>query len=301
MQRAFEKEAGTLKYIDLRDFGDNRLNAILSALQFEYRLFLREMKGRLLPDEVPVDQVQTVLDFLCGPGTWCLDLGSRYPHMRIYGVDCNFKIILQAQENVTLAQMERVEFRFANREQPLLFPDGTFDFIHIQNGTRFLCLDEWPAILHELYRLLRPGGWLNLIDFEMGPTSQPALDRVLGFLGQMLVRLQRSNSPNGQLPFNSCTLGPHRLSEQGFTQVGYHLYPVNLGGWNNPIGRAYLSSIVVRPEMITNLAVETGVATPEELQPLLHEMQRELQQLGFCAAGMILSTFGQKPWAEAPA
>jgi SAM-dependent methyltransferase len=298
MQRAFEQEAGTLKYIDLRDFGDNHLNAILSALQFEYRLFLREMQGRLVPDEVPVDQVHTVLDFLCGPGTWCLDLGSRYPAMHIYGVDCNYRIILQAQENVALAQMDRVEFRFANRHQPLLFPDGMFDLIHVQNGTRFLCLDEWPVMLNELYRLLKPGGWLNLVDFEMGPTSQPALDRVLGFLGQILVRLDRSNSPNGLLPFNSCTLGPQRMISQGFTQVNYRLYPVNLGGWNNPIGRAYLSSIVVRPEMMVNLAVETGVATAEELQPLLREMQRELQQMGFCGAGMILSTSGQKPVVE---
>ena len=33
----------------------------------------------------------------------------------------------------------------------------------------------------------------------------------------------------------------------------------------------------------------------KELHPLLEEMQRELQQVGFCSVGMLISSVGQKP------
>ena len=70
---------------------------------------------------------------------------------------------------------------------------------------------------------------------------------------------------------------------------------VNLGGWNNPIGRNYLTSLVLRPDVILEWGAATGVTNNEELQHLLPEMQREVQQLGFCGVGMLMSSFGRKP------
>jgi ubiquinone/menaquinone biosynthesis C-methylase UbiE len=298
MQRASDREEGSLKYVDLRNFGDGQVNAIISALQFQHKLYLFEMGGELLPPEIPIAEAQTVMDFICGPGDWCIDFSTKYPDKQVYGLDSNYKMVTLAQENAAHTNTGKLEFRGVNRPPPLLFEDATFDLIHIQNGTSLFTLEEWPAIMAEMYRLLKPGGWLNLVDFEMGPTSSPALDRVLGFLGQILMRLNRSNAPDGLLPFNGCTLGPQHMARQSFTEIKYHLYPVNLGGWNNPIGRAYLNSIVVRPEMILGLATETKISTEEKLRPLLREMQRELQQIGFCGAGMLLSSFGRKPPAS---
>ena len=113
-----------------------------------------------------------------------------------------------------------------------------------------------------------------------------------------MARMDRSIAPTGTMPFNGCTKGPQRLARANFTDISYHLYPVNLGGWNNPIGRAYLASNVVRPEVLLKLAPRTGVSSREELQHLLAEMRRELQQIGFCGVGMIVSSFGRKAAAH---
>lgn len=295
MEQASQQEEVSLNYIDMRDFSDQHINAIISALHFQHRLFLREMKGALLPAEIPLDKVRVVMDFVCGPGAWCVDFSKSYPDKQIYGLDCNHKIVALASENIRHASPGKLTFQSTNRVPPLLFNDETFDLIHIQNGTSLFTQSEWPSVIAEMYRLLKPGGWLNLVDFEMGPVSQPALDHVLGILGKILARLDRNITAEGTLPLNGCTLGPQRMAWQGFTEIDYHLYPVNLGGWNNPIGRAYLHSIVVRPEMLSRLALETQIASEEALRPLLQEMQRELQQIGFCGAGMLISSFGRKP------
>lgn len=296
--KAVENDDLALEDVDMRDIGDGHVTGMMSALQFQHRLFVREMGGLLLPPQIPLDGIEIVMDLVCGPGSWCLDFSKIYPEKYVCGVDVNPAIITIARENAAQAQSSHLEFMTVNRNHPLPFPDATFDLIHLQNGASLFTLTQWPLVMAELYRLLKPGGWLNLVDFEMGPASQPALDRVLTFLAQILAKLDRSISPNGMAPFTGCTLGANRMSQQFFTQIGYQLYPVDLGGWNNPVGRAYLAWSVVRPEMIVYLAKRTGISTEDELRPLLREMQRELQQIGFCGMGMLLSTFGRKPFTE---
>ena len=295
MQGLPEKDDLPLEYVDIRDIGDGRVTALMSALQFQHKLFLREMKGALLPAKIPLDHIETVMDFICGPGSWCIDFSKKYPEKQVLGVDINHTIIGLAQENAAPLRSKNLHFQVIDRTRILPFEDETFDLIHLQNGTSLFTLAQWPEIMAEIARVLKPGGWLNLVDFEMGPASQPAVDRVLTFLGQILARMGRSTAPDGKLPLTGSTLGPRRMSQQLFTDIGYQLYPVDLGGWNNPVGRAYLAWNVIRPEMISYLAERTGISTEEELQPLLWEMQRELRQFGFCGVGALLSSFGRKP------
>lgn len=295
MQEAAPREDLPLEYVDMRDIGDGRVTALMSALQFQHRLFLREMGGMLLPDRISLDGIEAVMDFICGPGSWCVDFSKKYPEKQVWGVDINHTIIALAQENAAQTRSENLHFQVIDRTRALPFENETFDLIHLQNGTNLFALAQWPEMMAEMFRLLKPGGWLNLVDFEMGPASQPAVDRVLTFLGQILAKMGRSTAPDGRLPLTGSTLGPRRMSQQLFTDVGYQLYPVDLGGWNNPVGRAYLAWNVVRPEMISYLAERTGISTGEELQPLLREMQRELRQFGFCGVGALLSSFGRRP------
>lgn len=295
MQTTPEKDDLPLEYVDMRDIGDGPVAPIMSALQFQHKLFLREMKGELLPTSIPLDDVQVVMDFICGPGSWCMDFGKKYPEKRIYGVDINRAIVDYARENAAQARSSNLDFLLIERARTLPFPENSFDLIHLQNGTSLFTMEQWPELMGEMARLLKPGGWLNLVDFEMGPASQPAIDRLLTLLGQILARMGRNVEPDGRAPFTGSTLGPQRMSQLFFTNIGYQLYPVDLGGWNNPVGRAYLAWSVVRPEMMLYLAERTGISTREELQALLREVQRELRQIGFCGVGMLLSAYGRKP------
>jgi ubiquinone/menaquinone biosynthesis C-methylase UbiE len=287
-----------LEYIDIRDIGDGSISAMMSALQFQHKLFVREMKGELVPAAIQTDELQVVMDYICGPGSWCMDFSKRYPGRQVYGVDINRAIIEHAQADAYQGQVHNLEFLVIDRRRPLPFSDNTFDFIHLQNGTSLFTMEQWPGVMEEISRVLKPGGWLNLVDFEMGPASQPAIDRLLTFLGQILARMHRSNEPEGRAPFTGSTLGPQRMAQFLFTDVRYQLYPVDLGGWNNPVGRAYLAWSVVRPEMIFYLAERTGIGSKETLQPLLREVQRELRQIDFCGFGMLLSAFGRKPGGQ---
>lgn len=294
MQQAPEKEASPLEYIDLRTIGVEHLTRILPVLQFQHYFFLHQMKGALLPAPVILSGNEVLLDFPSGSGSWCIDVSQRYPGTQVWGVDTNQALLDLASENAAQRSSSNIQFRHVEDPRAFPFADATFDVIHLQQCTDLLSLRQWPRLLAEMDRLLKPGGWLNLVDFEMGFASDPAIDRLLTCLGQMLAILERSTAPGGRLPVTGSVLGPGWIARLGFSEIGYSLSPVDLGGWNNMAGRAYLARCVLRPEMIVSLAELTGISTQEALQPLLWTAQRELQHTRFCGVGILLSSFGRK-------
>lgn len=295
MQHVWQQEKPPLSsWVDLRTIGNEPVTAISAALQFQHRFFLTAMDGVLCHFPCMLKGNAVILDLLCGPGNWGIDISRKYPEAQVWGIDSNQNMIELAQENAVYHSSGNLHFRLGDYAQALPFANETFDLIHLQNGTSFFSLHQWPLLMTEVVRLLKPGGWLQLIDFEMGVVSHPAIHRLLALRGQLLTALNRSTGLSGQWKLTSSTLGLHRMSQYAFTNAGYHLYPLNLGGWHNQIGRKYLTWCLARPENMLSLVELAGISTAEDWQLLVRQAQWEVQQLDFCGVGMLLAAFGQK-------
>jgi ubiquinone/menaquinone biosynthesis C-methylase UbiE len=295
MRKALQRGNLPLPRVDIRDCGNELATTIAAALQFQHRFFLREMNGSLFPPRYALRGNEVILDVLCGPGNWCIDVSQRYPDAQVWGVDSHQILVDLARKHRTRGRSQHLQFRVADYTRVLPFANETFDIIHLQNGTSFFPLDQWSSIMAEMVRVLKPGGWLNLVDFEIGAVSQPAVSQMLILFGQILARLNRSTAVYEDWPLTGSTLGLQRMTQHAFVELGYHLYPVDLGGWHNQVGRSYLTWCLARPEMVVSLAKHAGMSTGEELQILLQVARREVQHLGFCGMGMLLSSFGRKP------
>lgn len=268
--------------------------AVAAALRFQHRFFVRELGG-LLADLIPLEAVRDVLDFLCGPGSWCMDLSKHYPQTRVVGVDINPEMVRISQEDAATATSNPPTFQVIEALEHLPFPDNSFDVIHLEGGTMALRRCMWPSMLRELSRILRPGGWLYLVDAEPGPVSSPALDQLLTLISQVLLKTGRSISPDGSQPFTTSVLIPRLLQQAGYTEVNYRLHPLNLGGWNNPAGRAYTTAAIAGHPLLPRAITIAGLATAEEIHTLLKEVRQQVQQIDFCGAGVLVSVTGRKP------
>ena len=92
---------------------------------------------------------------------------------RVVGVDMTPEMLEKSRATAAALSLAQVEFREGLAEE-LPVDDGWADAV-ISNGVINLCADK-HAVLSEIQRVLKPGGWLQFADIAIGrPVPEGAL------------------------------------------------------------------------------------------------------------------------------
>jgi SAM-dependent methyltransferase len=105
---------------------------------------------------------ETVVDIGCGAGAdACIAAMLVGKEGKVFGIDCTLAMIAKASENVNTSGFPQAVFQEAEMTE-LPLPDCTADVV-ISNGAINLSKDKY-TVLGELFRVLRPGGRLQIAD-----------------------------------------------------------------------------------------------------------------------------------------
>jgi demethylmenaquinone methyltransferase/2-methoxy-6-polyprenyl-1,4-benzoquinol methylase len=134
---------------------------------------------------------QRVLDLASGTGDLALSLAKQVTQEgTVILADINESMLNLARERLTnQGVVNNVAYVIADAEH-LPFPENEFDLITIAFGLRNVT--DKMAALHNLYRVLKPGGQVLILEFSKPtlPMIQPIYDwysfKVLPFLGKMV-------------------------------------------------------------------------------------------------------------------
>ena len=117
-----------------------------------------------LVSRIPAD-ARRVLDVASGTAAVAIELARADRARTVVGVDQSPEMLAAGREQVARAGLsDRIELREA-RAEALPFADAEFDALTFTYLLRYV--DEVPATLRELARVVRPGGRLAMLEFGL--------------------------------------------------------------------------------------------------------------------------------------
>ncbi|KAF0445719.1 S-adenosyl-L-methionine-dependent methyltransferase [Gigaspora margarita] len=104
----------------------------------------------------------------CGSGSWSFDIATIYPTINVIGLDISQQLTQTMPKNFTFVQ--------ANVLKGIPFENNTFDFVFQRFMAGGYTKDNWPYVMNEIVRVLKPGGFLEMMEasqnYDVGPATR---------------------------------------------------------------------------------------------------------------------------------
>lgn len=155
------------------------------------RVLLEEM-GELLPapllEECDLSGTHSILEIGCGGGEWLRAMARRYPHMRCIGIEQDDLIAKVANSLAYRDGLPHAAFLAVdlNDITPALFPETSFDLVHISFLGRYILTADYPALARVCAALCRPGGIVCWTEAELPTTTSAAFERLIALVCEAL-------------------------------------------------------------------------------------------------------------------
>ncbi|KAI9762648.1 MAG: hypothetical protein M4579_000266 [Chaenotheca gracillima] len=245
------------------DLEQTRLNIV-------HQMHLYILEGRLTTAPIS-DTPERILDIGTGTGEWAIGMAEMYPDAEVIGTELS---AIQPD-----AVPSNVYFEIDDAEEEWTFTTF-FDFIHIRNLSG--AFSNWLAIYRQSFRHLKPGGYIEVIDFDHLETPKPAPDSFMTIFNGAL----RQAFETTGMPWSVGHLKRSMFEMTGFTEIKSTVIEIPIGIWaadasQRLIGKMWLIAYLESLEAIS-LRLLTKVLhwTPEAVHDICEKVKKELADGG---------------------
>ena len=243
-------------------------------LEFQHRSLYLTLGNHYLAPLPPA--LRVILDSGAGTGVWSCNMARLFPDSLVLGLDIDTALFNKTPPANCL-------LREGNVLTGLPLPDSIADFVH----QRFLVLTipdaRWPGVVHELVRVTRPGGWIELIETDARvQAGGPATMQVFAWLDA--VRQARGLQGEPVLHLGEM------LQRAGLEEIETQSIQLKVGAWGGRAGTMMERDILAAVQALKGPCCAQGV-DPQSFDSCVQAMVAEWQQAqAFC---MIYVAYGR--------
>ncbi len=230
-----EKDLRTIQVEGRRYISDSEAAYLLPKdiadvprLDFQHYLLRQVMRGIYLAP-IP-DSVSAILDVGCGTGRWGVEMAQAFPQAQVIGID------LEETKSAGGAKPVNYLFKQANALGTFPFAENSFDYVHQRLMIMSIPAFKWSAVLHEVLRITRPAGWIELV--EVGCTiwpQGPATQKWYSWIRELCTSYSQDADLPAKLKIMALKAGLRNVKE--FT------YDIPIGQWAGHLGRTSLANL----------------------------------------------------------
>ncbi|KAI8329533.1 S-adenosyl-L-methionine-dependent methyltransferase [Chlamydoabsidia padenii] len=220
-----------------------------------------------------LDDRPKVLDIGTGAGTWTLEMASEFSETDFYGIDL-------APMYPSTIKPNNAYFQQHDMLDGLPFPDESFDFIYMRQMMTAVSKQQCHALLTEIARVLKPNGYLEIVDVEYqiqrpGPISSSLINK---HLQQKMAMFNIESDLCTQL---STLLMTIKTNQGGFIDTMQHKVTMPLG-WGGQLGDLHAHNLELFLRSL-NPDITQASLTEEAIQHTLRECKKYQSHLNWYA------------------
>ena len=236
--------------------------AEVNRLDFQHYMLRYALPGNYLAPIIP-QQIQDVLDIGAGTGRWAREVAEQLPHANVIALD-------RVATNLVSAEMPPPNFVFVegNLLTGLPFPDHSFDFVHQRLLYSAIPAQQWPFVLHEIVRVTRPGGWIELVEAATLENRSPIADQLNDWVVEACSRRGLD-----------MTIAPHlgdMLHAAGIPNTATRKITLPIGAYGGRLGTMLEKDILAIYQGSSALVVGAGLATQETYLQAVQQWEQDV-------------------------
>ncbi|KAJ5739446.1 hypothetical protein N7533_012230 [Penicillium manginii] len=191
-------------------------------LDEEQRVFQRIFDDRLIFP--PIRRPRRVLDCGHGSASWAVEVAEQYPDCHVIGVDIAPHMSPDdVPENLWL-QVDDLNRNFT-------FPANHFDLVQSRLLATGIHHSRWPTYIRDIVRVLKPGGWVQMIEIYFNVQSDNGSITDEHALRRWSTQYMRSQEDRKDLRIG--TRLRNMLTNAGLKEVDTKMIPLPLSAWGN--------------------------------------------------------------------
>jgi ubiquinone/menaquinone biosynthesis C-methylase UbiE len=236
---------------------------------------------------VPLRAPRQILDVACGTGIWPREMAQEYPQTEVWGFDIHPEQLKEAERRFKATGQYPPNFHYgeANALDRFPFEDERFDLTHARLMSTWLPAAQYPQVVAEMLRVTRPGGFIELVDFEVPSTASAATTALM----QAAVGLLKARGlHNGGGPFLATY-----LREAGVARVQERRVVAGVGQHRVREQRLMVADLLAALHNMAPILVKTGMLNESMCSQLLQQAEVELPRVGMTYP--IVSAYGIRP------
>ncbi|PCH34873.1 S-adenosyl-L-methionine-dependent methyltransferase [Wolfiporia cocos MD-104 SS10] len=257
-------------------------------LNMQHRMLVRATGNRLILPSISLNHADRILDSGTGTGAWILDVIEHVPSsVTLQGIDISSSFFPNHDDRIV--SRGNIDFSVGSITNLPEHWSAGFALVNQRCLVTALQVHEWEAAIGEVFRALRPRGWVQFVElgiFISGPVTEKQWS-----LTQALY------SSRGLL--NNCEKHiPKMLHDAGFVDLQVEEYMIPLGSWAGQVGIESRDDMVMTFRNVKKHVLDGGgfgfVQSEEEYDAAVDSMREEWDTID--GSHIILHVFyAQKP------
>ncbi|KAK4204137.1 S-adenosyl-L-methionine-dependent methyltransferase, partial [Triangularia verruculosa] len=262
----------------------------IDRLQYQHELFNMVFENRLIFPPVP--RPRRILECGSGCGAWAIEVAEQYPECEVIGLDVYpYPVPEDTPDNV--------DFQVDDLNSPSTFPPNYFDLVNSRLMSGGIHVNRWTNYLSDIFRVLRPGGWCQMVEIYYNAQSDNGTltaNHALQVWSQSYLQsIQHYKDPRVALRLQTL------MTEAGFVEVESRLITLPLSGWSSDprdreIGAANRANVHRLLSALAMYPFSQGLGMSNtDIQLLVAQARSEADNPAFKAYFPMYVCIGRKP------